>query len=225
MKDRFDEDIDLPKGIDLFELRSYLEITYDGDRRRRAKRKNAGDVFGRMFVIIWCMLWVGMPLINIGPTSLFFTLIPLLMVLRTFFQDKKRRDRTRIKSAKIRVNPYRIHIEKKYARGISRLKKEEIDVEDVEDLIFEQKRGIKRASFSNSYSLKAKLKNGKVVDILDDIDTEEQAVFIKERMIAFMNKEEDAWLNELEDINASPMDLDLDKDVKRKWEEGLEDKF
>ncbi len=226
MSDRFDNEVELPQGIDLFELRTYLEINYDGQKRRRSRNNSAGDIFGRIFVIVWCCLWVGMPLMTAGPQTLLFTFIPLMFVLSSFFKNKKKRDRTRIKSAKIRVNPHRINIEKKYARGISRLKKEEISVHDIKEFIVGRRKGqlITRASFSSSFSLSAKLNNGNVVDILDDIDTLEQANFIKERMIAFMNKDVDGWLDDLNDeqLNAPPVDLDLDKDVKDKWEDGLE---
>lgn len=218
MDNRFDNEIKLPEGIDLFELRSFLEIKYDGQKRRKLQRRNPGDVFGRIFVIIWSMLWVGMPLIQMGIMSLVFTFIPLLFVLRNAFKQKQVRDRTRIKSATIQVNPYRINIKKKYARGLSRLKEEEIQVEDIEEFIVERKRGqfMRRASFANIYTLKAKLCDGNVVDILDDIDTYQQANFIKERIVAFMNKDEDLWLDDIGEgqLNAPPINLDLDKDVK-----------
>ncbi len=218
MSDRFDNEIKLPEGIDMFELRSFLEIKYDGQKRRRSRNRNPGDIFGRIFIIIWSMLWVGMPLMNMGIASLMFTLIPMIFVLTSAFKNKKIRDRTRIKSATIQVNPYRINIEKKYARGISRLKKEEIQVEDIEEFIVERKKGqfIHRASFANAFTLKAKLCNGKTVDILDDIDTLQQANFIKERIVAFMNKDADLWLDDIGggQLNAPPINLDLDKDVK-----------
>lgn len=220
MSNRFDNEIKLPEGIDMFELRSFLEIKYDGQKRRRSRNRNFGDIFGRVFIMIWSLLWVGMPLIQIGFASLGFTLLPLIFVLTSAFKQKKVRDRTRIKSATIQVNPYRINIEKKYARGISRLKKEEIDVEDIEDFIVERKKGqfIRRASFKSSFTLKAKLCDGNMVDILDDIDTLEQANFIKERIVAFMNKDADLWLEDIDDekLNAPSVDLDLDKDVKGK---------
>ena len=230
MSSRFDNEVELPPGIDLFELRTYLEITYDGQKRRRSRNRNFGDVFGRIFVIIWSMLWVGMPFASMGPSSLLFTLIPLMFVLSAFFRDKKKRDRTRIKSAKIEVSPYRIKIEKKYARGISRLKKEEIDVHDIEDFVVARKKGqlIRRASFNPSFALKARLTNGDLVDILDDIDTLDQANFIKDRIIAFMKKDEDLWLDDIEEgqLNARPsIDLDLDKDIDKntegKWKGGI----
>ncbi|MEZ4885509.1 MAG: hypothetical protein R3E32_12325 [Chitinophagales bacterium] len=229
MDNRFDNEVELPQGIDMFELRTYLEINYDGQKRKRAQNRSFGDIFGRFFIAIWSMLWVGMPLINMGFVSLMFTFIPLMFVLSSFFKDKKIRDRTRIKSATIRVNPYRINIEKKYVRGISRLKKEEIDVLDIEEFFVERKKGqlIRRASFTPSFSLKAKLCNGNVIDILDDIDTLAQANFIKDRIIAFMKKDVDLWLDDLdnETPNSPSIDLDLDKDIDKKgeWKGGMED--